>query len=141
MAQKNDMAMKRKLIFDTTNEVPGLVEVSDLVDEEGTIEVPGFARKVNIKDGVKIYAPLDCVYKIQNETNTQQFFYDWFNKNELHDVTIINTDGVGAEINRWTLNDCECSKYSERTYNAGGVEFFGIAITIVVTSEPVRLEI
>lgn len=139
MAQKNDMALKRRLFIDG-EEIPGLVEVSDLLDEEGSIEVPSFNRKGNIKDGVKMLAPLECVYKIQRDTNTQKFYHDWFIKNELHDVKIINTDGVGSEVDFWLLPDCECSKFTERAYNAGSVEFFGIGVTIICGSVPVRLD-
>jgi hypothetical protein len=52
----------------------------------------------------------------------------------------INTDGTGQEINRWLLRDCECSKYDERTFNAAGVEFFGIAVQIICNTSPVRIQ-
>ena len=136
--QKNDMSLKRKILIDG-DEVPGLVETSPLIDEEGAIEVPSFNRKITIKDGVKMFAPLDCVYKVQRDTNTQKVFHDWFNKNEYHDVTVVNTDGTGAEVDKWLLRDCECKKYDNRQYNAGGVEFFGIGVTITCSSVPVRL--
>ena len=88
---------------------------------------------------MKRFAPLDCVYKIQRDTKTQKFLHDWFNKNEYHDVTVINTDGTGAEVDKWLLRDCENKKYDNRQYNAGGVEFFGVGITITCSSVPVRL--
>ena len=135
---KNEMALKRRIFIDT-EEIPGLVETSELMDEEGSIEVPGFSRKIPIKDGVKMLAPLDCVYKIEKDTKTQKFFSDWYFNNEYHDVAVVNCDQTGEEIDRWTLRDCECKKYSERTYNAGAVEFYGVAITLTCTSTPVRL--
>ena len=130
------MALKRKILYDG-DEIPGLVETSDLKDEEGTIEVPGFNRKTAIKDGVKMMDPLDLVYKIQRDTNTQQFFMDWFYKNEYHDATIVETDATGSEVNRWLLRDCECKLVNKRSYNAGGVEFHGLGVTIICTTEPV----
>jgi len=136
--QKNDMGLKRKFLYDGI-EIPGLVETSEIRDEEGTIEVPGFNRKVPIKDGVKIMAPLDCVYKIQRDTNTIKFFSDWFYKNEYHDITVIETDSTGAEVNRWLLRDCECKSINKRAYNAAGVEFFGLGVSLTCSSVPVLL--
>lgn len=136
--QKNDMALKRKVLIDG-EEVPGLVESSALKDEEGVVEVPSFNRKHPIKDGVKLFDPIDLTYKVSRDTNTTKVFYDWFNKNEYHDVTVINTDATGVEVDKFLLRDCECKKYDARPYNAGGVEFFGIAVTIICTSVPVKL--
>ena len=136
--QKNDMGLKRKILIDG-EEIPGLVETGAIKDEEGVIEVPSFNRKIPIKDGVKLFDPIDCVYKIQRDTKTQKFFHDWFNKNEYHDVTLINTDATGTDVDKWLLRDCECKKYDNRAYNASGVEFFGIAVTITCSSVPIRL--
>ena len=120
--------------------MPGLVETSDLIDQEGTVEVPGFNRKVDIKDGVKKVEPLDVVYKIQKDTNTLQYFYDWYRNNEDHDVTIINTDGTGVEVDRWLWADCEVTRFSERTFNAAGIEFYGLSAQIICNSTPVRVQ-
>jgi hypothetical protein len=132
------MSLKRKILIDG-EELTGLVETSELKDEKGVVEVPGFERKIDIPDGVKKFAPLECIYKIQRDTNTQKVLRDWFYKNEYHDVTIINTDGTGAEVNRWLLRDCENRLYNERQYNAGGVEFFGVGISITCSSIPTPL--
>jgi len=134
--QRNNMALKRKYLYDG-EEVPGLVESSPIKDEEGAIDVPGFSRKTPIKDGVKMLDPLDLVYKLQRDTITQQFFMDWFYKNEYHDITVIETDATGTEVNRWLLRDCECKKVDKRPYNAGAIEFHGVAVTLICTTEPV----
>jgi hypothetical protein len=136
--QKNDMALKRKLLIDG-EEIPGLVETTALKDEEGVVEVPSFNRKIPIKDGVKMFDPIDCVYKVARDTKTSKFFHDWFTKNEYHDVTAINTDATGTEVDKYLLRDCECKKYDARAYNAGSIEFFGIGVTLICTSTPVRL--
>ena len=136
--QKNDLGLKRKILIDG-EEIPGLVEMSALKDEEGVIEVPSFGRKIPIKDGVKKFEPIDCTYKVARDTITQKFFYDWFTKNEYHDVTIVNTDVTGEPVDKWLLRDCECSGYDNRAYNAGAVEFFGIMVKLVCTSTPVRV--
>lgn len=136
--QKNDMALKRRYLYDG-NEIPGLVESSAIKDEEGVIEVPSFNRKKPLKDGVKMFAPLELTYKVQRDSRVQKFFYDWFNKNEYHDVTVIETDATGAEVNRLLLRDCENALYDEREYNAGAIDYFGLRVRIICTSDPVNL--
>jgi len=118
--QKNDLVLKRRAIWDDSNEVPGLVESSDLKDEEGLVDVPSFNRMISVKNGVKKFEPQTFIYKVTRGTTTLKFFYDFFNLNEFHDLALINTDGVGIEVDRWLLRDCECSSFNERTYNAGG---------------------
>ena len=133
------MALKRKFLFDG-EEIPGLVETSDLRDEEGTVEVPGFNRKVPIKDGVKMFQPLDTVHKIQRDTVTEKFLYDWFNLDQQKDVTVIDTDATGIEVSRFLLRDCENSVFSKRNYSADGIAFYGVASRITCSSTPVRIE-
>lgn len=137
--QRNDLALKRKILYDG-EEIPGLVETSDLMDEEVGVEVPGFNRTVEIGSGVKKFQPLDLVYKQQKDTATKKFFADYYFNREVKDVVIVNTDATGAEVDRWLLPDCECRRFSERAYNAGGVEFFGISIQVVCTGTPTRLD-
>ena len=137
--QLNDMALKRKILIDG-EEIPGLVETSALKDEEGIVEVPSFNRKIPVKDGVKMLDPVDCVYKIQRDTITEKFFRDWYYKNEYHDVTYLNTDATGAEVNKLLCRDCECKKFDQRAFNAAGIEFFGIAVTLTCTTPPVPLD-
>ena len=138
--QKNDLVLKRRAIWDDSDEIPGLVESSDLKDEEGLVDVPSFNRIISVKNGVKKFEPQTLIYKIVRGTNTLKFFRDFYFDNEFHDHSLINTDGVGAEVDRWLLRDCECSSFNERTYNAGGVEFFGLAIIITCTTPPVPRE-
>lgn len=137
--QKNDQSLKRKILFDG-EEVPGLVECSDIKDEEGTIEVPGFNRKVSIKDGVKSFAPVDATYKCQKDSITEKFFSDYYYLNQVKDVDIIDTDATGVEVSRYLLRDCENSLFDKRSYNAGGVEYYGIRIRLNCTSDPIRIE-
>lgn len=108
-------------------------------DEEGTVEVPSFGRKIDVKDGVKKLDPIECVYKIARDTITEKFMRDWFYNNEYHDVTIENVDATGAIVDKMLLQDCENGKYDRRAYNASGVEFMGVGIKIICTSTPVPL--
>ena len=135
--QANDLSKKTKVLVDGEN-IPGLVTTSDIKDEEGEIDVPTFGRKTKIKDGVKTFDPIELKYKVAKDTNTQKTFYDWFNNNEYHDVTIVHTDATGQEIDRWLLRDCECKKYAEGAYDAGAVSYFGVEVTIICTTTPIR---
>ena len=136
--QKNDLALKRKILIDG-NEIPGLVETPEISDEEEVIDVPGFGRKTKIKAGVSAFAPLDLTYKVSRSSTAAKFFSDWKNKNEYHDLTLINTDATGSEYDRWILADCECAMYKEKAYNAATPEFFAITVRITCTSNPVYL--
>ena len=110
------------------------------MDEEGVVEVPSFGRVHEIKNGVKKFAPLDVTYKVERNSLTHKTFFNWFNDNEYHDVTLINTDATGAEVDRWILRDCEVSKFDERRYNASSIEFFGFSAKIHPTLDPVRID-
>jgi len=136
--QTSDMALKRKVLVDG-KELPGLTATSDVKDTEATVEVPGFGRIVEIRSGVKKFEPIESTWKIQRDTITHKFLWDWHYKNENHDVTVVNTDATGEEVNRWLLRDCELPDYNERSYSAAGVEYFGVATKITCPSEPINL--
>ena len=78
--------------------------------------------------------------QFSKSSKTAKLFYDWKNKNEYHDMTIINTDATGAEYDRWILTDCECAMFKERAYNAGSPEFFAFSVRITCTATPVYLQ-
>lgn len=136
---RNEIGMKRKIFVDG-QELPGLVETGPMNDEEGVVEVPGFGRKVEIKDGVKKFGALDATYKVQPDTITKQFFRDWYYKNEVHDVVVVNTDATGVDVDKWLLPDCECAQYNEREFNAGSVTWFGLVVKITCSGTPTTLD-
>jgi hypothetical protein len=133
--QSNDLGLKRRVLVDG-EEIPGLVETSEIMDEEGVIEVPGFKRKIEVKDGVSKLAPIDLLYKVQRDSNTDVTLRNWKYNDELHDVTIINTDSTGIEVDRILFRECECKKYNKRAYKAESPEFFAVGVTILCTTEP-----
>lgn len=137
--QKNDLVLKRKVLIDG-QELPGLVESPEINDEENVIEVPSFSRIKSVKSGISKFSPLDLSYKVDRSSKTAKFFYDWKNKNEYHDVTIINTDATGSEYDRWNLPDCECAMFKEKPYNAASPEYFGFTARITCTGTPVYLQ-
>jgi hypothetical protein len=135
--QRNDISLKRRILVDGT-EIPGLVTCSEIKDEEDAVSVPSFGRTTEIKSGVKKFSELTLKYKIAAGTVTQATFFNWYNLNEYHDVTVVNTDANGSEIDRWLLRDCECRSYSEHDYDAAAVKFAGIDVIIGCTTTPVR---
>lgn len=133
--QKNQMSLKRKLLIDG-NELAGLVECGGVNDEDQIIDVPGFNRLSPIKSGVKKLEPFPFKYAIKRGTNTHQVLHDWHFDDELHDVTLINTDASGTEINRWLLRDCELPKFDEPTYNAGQPEYYFVSGSFICPTDP-----
>ena len=92
--QINDMVEKRRVLIDG-EEIPGLVFAGELKREKGRVEVPEFKRKRKIQDGIKTYPEYELRYKIARGTATLKFFRDWYNKDEVKDVTVIRTDAHG----------------------------------------------
>lgn len=137
--QKNDLSLKRRVLIDG-QELGGLVETPEISDEENVIDVPSFSRIKTVKAGISKFNAVDLTYKVNRSDKTSKFFYDWKNKNEYHDMTIINTDATGAEFDRWVLTDCECAMFKEKGYNAGTPEFFSFTVRITCTSTPVYLQ-
>ena len=136
--QKNEMALKKRVLIDGI-EYPGLVACSEIKDEEGIIEAPEFSRIIPIKNGMKKLDPVTVKYAIRRNTNTHDAYYDWFNNDEEHDVTIICTDANGIEVLRWLLRDCELSSFLEGPYEASAPEYYSITCVINCTTAPVKL--
>jgi hypothetical protein len=105
--QPNNMAEKRRVYIDG-DEIPGLVYSGELRLEKGTIDVPEFQRIRKIANGVSVIPPYELRYKISRGTNTLKFFQDWYNNNEIKDVTVVRTDAHGAEFGRTLMSECEC---------------------------------
>ena len=136
--QRNDLALKRKLLYDG-EELQGLVSTSALSDEKETTEAPGFKRKRDISTGVKKVEPITCLYKISSGTTTKKFLSDYYQLDQVKDLTIISLDGTGEELDRDLWPDTECVKFNKREYDAGGVTHYGIEIILVCTGIPQQI--
>lgn len=137
--QTNDMAEKRRILADGT-EIPGLVNVGDIILEEGVLEVPEFSKIRKIKNGITMIPTIPLIYKTNRGTETLKFFQDWKNNNEVKDVTLIRTDAHGAEFARQLWSGCEISKITYPAYDATSPTYAQIQIDIlpydVVDLEP-----
>ena len=128
--QKNDMARKIRLEIDG-NQIPNLVHFGALERNQVVVEVPSFAKLRSIVTGVDTIPPLDLGFKYTRDSDTKQFFKDWYEKNEIKDVIAIEVDGSGAEIDRITLLQCECSKYALPEYTGESPSYYRIDVTIL----------
>jgi hypothetical protein len=128
--QQNSLAEK-SIIYIDGEEIPGLIFVGETLLEKGTIEVPEFARKRIIQNGITSIPAYDLRYKIDRGTNTSKFFRDWFDNNEIKDVTVVSVDAHGEEFERTLLSGCECTKYSKPETDAANPTFAFRNITLI----------
>jgi len=128
--QKNDMARKVKVEIDG-NETPNLVLFGGIERSQVTVEVPSFEKLRTIITGVDTIPPIDLGFKFTRNSNTQEFFKDWYTNKETKDVVAIEMDGTGSEISRMSLLQCECSKFSIGEYAAESPTYYRIDITIL----------
>ena len=129
MGQRNDLAEKKKVMIDGV-EVQGLVRVQEIVLEKGQLEVPEFSRIRRIQNGIITIPAVEMTYKIQRDTGTLDFMKAWYFGNESKDITIIRTDGSGAEFARTLLPQCECVRYLEPEYDATAPLYAQVQITL-----------
>ena len=130
MAQRNDMAEKKRVLFDG-EEIEGLVSVSEIALEKGTLEVPEGARIRRIQNGISTMPEVQMVYKIRRDGEAMQFFRNYYNDNQAKDVTVIRTDAAGSEFARTLLQSTECSRIAEPEYDAAGPTYAQVRITLL----------
>lgn len=129
MAQRNDMAEKKRVEYDG-DEIPGLVNFQEITLERGQLEVPEFDRIRRIQNGITTIPAIEMTYKLGRDTNTLAFFRDWWNQNLQIDVTVIRTDASGSEFARTLLQSCELVRFQEPAFDAASPTFAQIAVTL-----------
>ncbi len=97
--QKNEMVEKRIVLWDG-EEIPGLVGMGGISREKTGVEVPSFGKVITVPDGIRRIPVISFTYKINRDTNTLQFFEEFFTNNEVKSATIIRTDAHGVEFAR-----------------------------------------
>ena len=130
MAQRNDVAAKKRLLIDGA-ELVGLVKVSEINYEQGVIDVPEQRRMRHITNGIINVPKMTVTYKVQKNGATLKVFRDWFFNREIHDVTLISTDAVGSEFARDLCSECECSKFTEPEFDAANPTFAQITVDLL----------
>lgn len=129
MAQRNDMAEKKRVEIDG-EEIPGLVNFQEITLEKGQLEVPEFDRIRRIQNGIITIPAVEMTYKIARDTNTLEFFREWYYQSQQKDVTVIRTDGSGAEFARTLLQSCELVRLQEPAFDAASPTYAQVAVTM-----------
>jgi len=127
---KGDMVEKRILVADGET-LEGLISVDQYERAEGTVEVPGPNKTINVKNGVTVIPPIPCVFKLTRNSKTLKILQNWKDKNEYKDVVMIITDGAGAEISRELMPNTECSRLAGPAYDASSPVVSSQAVTLL----------
>jgi hypothetical protein len=130
MAQRNDLAMKRRVLIDGT-EYPGLVSVGEVNFEKTVIEAPEFNFIRNIQNGITKVPQFDIVYKLDKGSSTLPFLRGWFVNNEVHDMIIIDTDATGQPFQQFNCSACECTKLADPEYDAKSPDYARYTVHII----------
>jgi len=109
MGSRPQVIQKARVEWDGT-EIPGLVSVSEIPEEMGTVEVPEFDISRTITSGVRKIPPVDMVYQVRRDGQVNDFFTNFYQDHEEHEAVIIYTDAGGIETYRLLAQACECSK-------------------------------
>lgn len=114
---KSDQVEKKIILVDG-EEYPGLINLDEYVIEDDVVDVPGRDKTVPVRTGVKKIPQIGATYKVNRDSPILKGFQDWYNKNEVHEITLIRTDGAGNEFARELWLNVECSKNSSGAYDA-----------------------
>ncbi len=112
MAQRNDLIEKIRATWDG-EEIPGLVSCSEIVYEQGVVEVPELRRKRRMADGTIGFPPVTLVYSVQKNSRALAFFQSFFLNHECHTLIRVRVDATNSEFGRIMARDCECSKMTD----------------------------
>lgn len=127
--QRNDLAEKKRILIDG-EEIPGLVNFAEIPLEKGQLEVPEFSKIRRIQNGITTVPAIEMTYKVARDTNTLEYFKNWYFENEEHDVTVVRTDAAGSEFARTLLPSCECVRYVEPAFDAANPTYAQVMVTI-----------
>ncbi len=119
---KSDQVEKRILLVDG-EELEGLVQLGEAPIQDGEVAVPGRDKIVTVRNGVKTIPGVDAIYKVTRDSKTMKFLQDWYDKNQVHECTIVRTDGSGQEFGRELWLNVELSKSHAPAYDAASPIF------------------
>jgi len=127
--QKQEMAEKKRAMWDG-EEIPGLVSVEEITLTKNTVEVPSFKRIRPISAGIKKIPAIKLKYRVDRPTKTQKFLEEFFEKEQVKDLTIIKTDAHGVEYSRRLCPLCECVEITDPAYSAESPQYASMTITV-----------
>lgn len=128
--QQNSMAEKKIVKWDGS-EIPGLISVDEIKLEKAMIDAPSFKKIRKIQSDITTIPAVNMKYKTDRNTNTLQFWEDFYNNNEVKDGVIVRTDASGAEFHRQLLPGCECVDITYPAYDAANPSLATISVVVL----------
>jgi hypothetical protein len=128
--QNNSVAQKARIIYEG-EEVPGLVSIGEIPEEDDAISVPGFQIIRSIRTGVRKMPEIELKYEARRNTNTRSFLSDWYRKKTAKDVTVIYCDADGVEFARYLWSQVECRKHVLPETNHEKIDYSNIKVTVM----------
>jgi hypothetical protein len=126
---KSDILKKIKIEVDGEEraEIISFPEYS--LADSNVEDVPSFSKTVPVGSGtVKIPVLTGVVAKVQRDSDTEKYYYDWFRKNQIKDVVVIKTDQDGVELSRDLLSNVEITNYTPSAFDATSPAVFQITL-------------
>lgn len=128
--EKNDLVYKVKVKVEG-EEIPNILVVGEHNDEEGVVEVPGFRKKIKIKDGVRVIPEIPMTLKITRDGTGRRFFADWKNRNQYKNVVLEYVDASGNRIDSEFCPNCEVSMVGRPEVNHESVSYASFSVTLL----------
>ena len=130
MGQRNDLALKRRVLIDGT-EYAGLVSCGEIKYESSVIEAPEFNFVRNISNGITKVPQFDMVYKLDKGSATLPFLRSWYINKEVHDMLVIDTDATGLAFQQHICSECEMTSLADPEYDAGNPGYAKYTVHII----------
>lgn len=128
--QNTSMALKARFLADGV-EIPGLTRLGEVPLENATIEVPTFNRKRKIHTGVVDMPEVPATFETRRDTDTRKILRDWYEKQQVKDVTVIYTDAEGVEVNRVLWSGVECKAFKDPEVDFGNISYARVEVTFL----------
>lgn len=128
--QNASMANKVKILWDGVD-IPGLVRLGEVPQEDGSIDVPSPSKIVKISTGVTQMPEIPATYETQRNTITRKFFQDFHRNKEVKDCTVIRFDASGVEFARELWSSVECRRFSDPEVDHGSVSYSKIDVILL----------
>ena len=132
---KGDQVEKKRIYADGV-EIEGMISIDEYTIEDGIVSVPGFQKIVPVKNGVKTIPSIGAVFKVTRGSATLKFMQDWYEKNEVKEVTLERTDRAGVVFATELWSKVECAKNGVPAYDAASP---GVAqISVILLPEDIQ---
>lgn len=128
--QRNDLSEIKRILVDG-EELPGLVSIAEVPLTRSEIEAPENGKTRRIQNGVTVIPSIEITYKTARNTQTFTFLKDWFENNEVHDITVIRSDAHGVEFDRDLWPSCELLNLNKPAYDAANPTYAQVTVTVI----------